>query len=86
MATGERQVAGQLTSGACRAAWNLYATRNDQLGRALALYGHALASHDRRELTRARRLSQAAQRGINPFAALASCAPHGASRGLPELI
>jgi hypothetical protein len=87
MATLERETAEWLTSGACRAAWELYATRNDELAHAAVLYGRALAAHDHRGMMQARRVRRDAVRDAGPPSALRACAPRGAApRALPQLI
>jgi hypothetical protein len=87
LATLERETADGLTSGACRAAWELYATRNDELARAAMLYGRALAAHDRRGMKRARLLGRDAVRNADASAALGACAPRRASSPrLPQLM
>lgn len=85
-----RQIASQLISGDCRTAWSRNATRDDQLGQALVLYGRSLlvrnGSTRRQEQARAGRLTEQAERLAVPVPALLeTCAPHGQALGRPEL-
>jgi hypothetical protein len=86
----ERQLAAQLTIGACRAGWNQDATSHDQLGEAFLAFGHAIALRRPRirRLDRSRALllsREAQQHNVTPFEFLSSCAPHGALLGPPSV-
>jgi hypothetical protein len=90
IATLERQLAAQLKTGACRAAWTQDATSHDQLGEAFLVYGRAISMREpltqRDDRARAFALSrEASRKNVPPIAFLSSCAPHGVLLGPPTV-